>query len=375
MPFFNEASDLETGGLREPQSSFVHSLAKSFREKIPITSIEFNPPPVDALEKQELAYWQALEDPGKEDLAVIRSLKKKARSIRRCNRIGAFISVTDSAAGVLRLHNLSMLCLLADPVFSEKWLGTDALVWEPRRTIVHLTRNHSIAWLEQFFIRCKSLGFENFLVITGDPLKAVKFKAVTAEAALAMSEDDRQKHRLKNSIELLRFTRALHPEFFTGVGHDPFMKQTVAEKHLKGKLEAGAQFIITQPVSYYEECWNSFAAFESFLTSQRVSVPVVLGVFNYFIPVDSRGYREIDFQNRYRFWKKLFGFVPNGVRADYDRGLNGIEILARSINKLKRMGTFHFDVMNAEKNGWSVVTNAQRLVHELDRIEGAFDRN
>jgi len=374
MPFFNEASEIETGGPRETKSSFVHSLAKSFQDKIPITSIEFNPPPVSCPEKQGADYWQNLQDPDPEDLAVIRSLKKKARSIRRCNRIGAFISVTDSAAGVLRLHNLSMLCLLADPVFSAKWLKSDALVWEPRHTIVHLTRNHSVAWLKQFFLRCKSLGFENLLLITGDPLKEMKLKTVKADAALNLSEDDSQSFRLKNSIELLRFTRALHPEFFTGVGHDPFMKPVVAEKHLRAKLEAGAQFIITQPVSYYEECWQAFAKFEAFLTHQPVPIPVVLGVFNYFIPVDSQGYREDDFQKRYRFWKKLFGFVPEGVRADYDRGLNGVEILARSINKLKRMGSFHFDVMNAEKNGWSVVTNAQRLVHELDRIEGAFDR-
>lgn len=373
MPFFNESMDTKVDGKIEPNNALVHSLAKSFREKIPITSIEFNPPPVSCEEKQELGYWQNLQHPDAEDEKLIRALKSKSRSIAACNAIGAFISITDSAAGILRLHNLTMMRLLADPVFSQKWLGLPAQVWEPRRTIVHLTRNHSVAWLKHFFQRCKALGFENLLLITGDPLKGMTLKTVSSEQAMALGDEACYEVRLKNSIELVRFTKALHPEFFVGVGHNPFMKQQVAEKHLYAKLEAGAEFIITQPVSYYRECWDAVTAFEQFLDACNTTIPVMLGVFNYHIPVGSRGYEQADFEKRYKFWKRLFGFVPDGVQADYDRGLNGIEILARSINTLKRMGNFHFDVMNAEKTGWSVVTNAQRLVHELDRIEGSFD--
>lgn len=373
MPFFNETSDSEMALKQGQTQSLVHSLADAFRDKIPVTSIEFNPPPVSSPEKQELAYWQQLSEPDAKDLKVIRSLKSKLRSIKHCNRIGSFISVTDSAAGILRLHNLTMLRLLADPEFTARWLSSEALIWEPRRTIVHLTRNHSIAWLKRFFLSLKALGFNNLLVITGDPLKEMRLKTVTAEQALALDSAEAENFRLKSSIELLKFTRALHPDFFIGVGHNPFMKQAAAEKHLSAKLEAGAEFIITQPVAYYDECWHAFADFEAFLTQQAEPIPVVLGVFNYFIPVGSQGYKQEDWDKRYKFWKKLFGFVPEGVQADYDRGLDGVEILARSINTLKRMGVFHFDVMNAEKNGWSVVMNAQRLVHELDRIEGAFD--
>ena len=373
MPFFNETSDTEMAPKQGQTNSLVHSLANAFRDKIPVTSIEFNPPPVTSPEKQELAYWQQLTDPDAGDRKVIRSLKSKLKSIKRCNRIGSFISVTDSAAGILRLHNLTMLRLLADPEFSARWLSCEALIWEPRRTIVHLTRNHSIAWLKQFFLRLKALGFGNLLLITGDPLKEMRLKTVNAEQALDLDKEQAEQFRLKSSIELVKFTRALHPGFFTGVGHNPFMKQVAAEKHLSAKLGAGAQFIITQPVSYYDECWHAFAQFEAFMAKQAEQIPVVLGVFNYFIPVGSQGYKSEDWDKRYKFWKKLFGFVPKGVQADYDRGLDGVEILARSINTLKRMGVFHFDVMNAEKNGWSVVANAQRLVHELDRIEGAFD--
>lgn len=373
MPFFNESLDVQTSNKEELGTSLVYSLEKSLKERIPVTSVEFNPPPVSDPSMQELGYWLEPKTLSLEEKKIIRSLKSKSKSIRSCNQIGSFISITDSAAGVLRLHNLTMMRLMADHDFSQTRLKMPALLWEPRRTIVHLTRNHSIAWLRQFFLRCKAMGFENLLIITGDPLKGMRLKTVTAAQALALSEEDSHQFRLKNSIELLRFTKALHPEFYTGVGHNPFMKKAVAEKHLSAKLDAGAEFIITQPVSYYEECWDAVAEFESFMKKRQVSVPVVLGVFNYYIPVGARGYKAEDFEKRYRFWKKLFGFVPQGVKEDYDRGLNGIEILARSINTLKRMGIFHFDVMNAEKTGWSVVTNAQRLVHELDRIEGAFD--
>jgi 5,10-methylenetetrahydrofolate reductase len=140
-------------------------------------------------------------------------------------------------------------------------------------------------------------------------------------------------------------------------------------------MSAGTRFLITQPVSYYDECWRVMDDFASFCEQQDIAVPVVLGVFNYSVPCGTKGFREEVFQKRYKFWKRLFGFVPEGVRADYEKGLNGIEILARSINKLMQKGYYHFDVMNAERHGATVLQNRQRLTHESDRLSGSFDES
>ena len=373
MPFFNE-TDAPNQAAHPPRlASYVHSLEDSFRQNIPVTSVEFNPPPVSSMEKQETAYWLDLAKPDKEDKTILKGLRAKIKALRRCHRIDSFISVTDSAAGVLRLHNLSMIRLLTDSVFMDRHFKSAPLIWEPRRTIIHLTRNHDIAWLRSFLNACLRLNFKNLLVITGDPLKEIRLNPVTAAEAGVLSPDEESSYRLKNSVELLKFIATSFPQFYVGVGHNPFLNLTAAGNHLRRKAEAGARYIITQPVSYYEECWRVIRTFESFRAESAIDIPVVLGVFNYYVPCGNLGFNPEEYVKKHRFWKKLFGFVPDGVRQDYEWGMNGIEILARSITKLKRMGYYHFDVMNAERQGWSVVINEQRLAHESNRIEGAFD--
>ena len=342
MPIFNEDHDAEQYGKHHRHTRYVYSLADALQRNIPVTSIEFNPPVVSRLEKQEAAYWQQLEAADDEDLKILKNLRAKVKHIQLCRSTASFLSLTDSAAGMLRLHNLAMIQLLQDPVFTEKWLACRPIEWEQTRTIIHLTRNHSIAWLRRFLRSCKNLGFTQLLLITGDPLKQVTLPAVTAEEALALDDEAAAGVRLKNSIEILRFINHLTPGFFVGASHNPFLRRAAAQKHLLNKIEAGARFIITQPVSYYDECWRVMAEFETFARDRRLAVPIILGVFNYSVPCNAGGYKEEVFKKRFKFWKRLFGFVPEGVRQDYDLGLNGTEILARSINKLKTYGLLSF---------------------------------
>jgi len=374
MPIFSENHDAEQDGKHHRHMNYVYSLADALSRNIPVTSIEFNPPVVSGLEKQEAAYWLRLEEPDEEEVQILKALSAKLKQIHLCQSTASFLSLTDSAAGMLRLHNIAMLQLLHDPAFTEKWMAAPPVDWEQTRTIVHLTRNHSVAWLRRFLVTCSHLGFTQLLLITGDPLKQMTLPTVSAEEALALDDEAAAGFRLKNSIQMLEFINRSAPGFFVGASHNPFLKREAAEKHLLNKIAAGARFIITQPVSYYDECWQVMREFEAFIKSQQLQVPIILGVFNYSVPCSGGSYKEEIFQLRYRFWKRLFGFVPEGVRKDYDLGLNGTEILARSINKLKRMGYYHFDVMNAEKTGWSVIQKGQRFTHESDRMMGGLDR-
>lgn len=374
MPLFNESYEAQQKDRHHQVMNYVYCLKDSFERDIPVTSIEFNPPIVSGLDKQEDDYWVNLTEANEEDAKLLKGLKARAKGMQKCLEIGAFMSITDSAAGLLRMHNLTMIRLLQDRAFMRRWLDMDPLVFEPARTVIHLTRNHTIRWLDTFLEDCRRLDFRQLLLITGDPLKEVRFRPVVADTAMAMEGEDLDNHRLKNSVELLKYIGAKAPKMYLGAAHNPFMKATVAGKHLLRKVDAGAKFFVTQPVSYYEECWAAIADFEAFKKEHDIQMPVVLGVFNYSVPVGKKGFKEASFEKRYKFWKKLFGWVPDGVRKDYESGLNGAEILARSINKLKRMGYYHFDVMNAEKNGWAVIKNGQRFAHEQDRLTGTFDR-
>ncbi len=347
------------------------SLRDCFERRIPVTCVEFNPPVVESADKQGSHYWRFLEQMSADDMRIIKSLKKKYRYVKDNLDRGHFLSITDSAARQRRIHNLSIVRLFTDPVFTMRHFGQPALAFEPSRTILHLTRNHTISWTERFLRHCDRHGYSNLLIITGDPLPDMNLPTVDAESALLMSESDRGTHRIKNSIELVKWVRERDPKLYVGVAHNPFRGQS-ALKHYLRKLEVGAQFAVTQPVAYYTESWRFMQAFVDAIKDEPHKIPLVLGVFNYFVRSDSQGVDDEEFRTKNAFWKKLFGFVPQGVREDYDRGLDGLEILARSIQKLKQLGYFHVDVMNAERMGHRIIEKTRRIVHEGDRLNGSL---
>ncbi|CAM2067963.1 Methylenetetrahydrofolate reductase [Sulfidibacter corallicola] len=374
MPLFNEHHPVPDPCKFPAKGTIVVSLEDAFARNLPVTSIEYNPPPVSDPRKQDLEYWKTLQTPDMEDEKILRQLRGKLTMLRLCHeRNRGFVSLTDSAAGIRRLHNLTLIRFFSDAELTHRWFSQPPIVWEPRRVILHVTRNHDLDWLRRYLAQLGRQGFGNLLLISGDPLKGMKLPTVTGERAISASSKEARSLRLKSSVDLLKFVADFENSFFLGAGHNPFLKASAGQRHLQRKCEAGSKFFITQPVSYYAECWQAMSDLKSFCEAQRIEQPFILGVFNYSVPCNALGYRAETFEKRRAFWKKLFGFVPQGVRADYDRGLDGNEILARSINKLRRMGYFHFDVMNAEKRGWRVIRDEQRLLHESDRLAGVFD--
>ena len=123
MPLFNESYEEQQSHHHHYHTSYVYSLADCFSRKIPVISIEFNPPPISSFEKQEAAYWQNLSKiQDEEDAKIIKSLRLKIQGMKKCQEFGSFISLTDSAAGILRMHNLTLIRLFSDASFTEKWL-------------------------------------------------------------------------------------------------------------------------------------------------------------------------------------------------------------------------------------------------------------
>jgi homocysteine S-methyltransferase len=219
-----------------------HKLGKKF-----IVSVEVNPPPGLSLQK-------AL------DGAAL--LKKGGVDV---------INVADGPRASARMGNIA-LCLRI-----QETLGIP--------TLMHVTtRDRNLLGLVSFLLASHELGVRNLVVITGDPPKMGDFPDATAVFDL-------------DSIGLLRLIRGLNrgldpggkalggaTSFLCAAGAEPAAHDYQREiKRLHEKVEAGAEFIMTQPV-YDREVLNRFL-----LDVEPLGIPVLLGL----LPLAS--YRNAEF--------------------------------------------------------------------------------
>lgn len=170
-----------------------------------------------------------------------------------------FVNVADGPRATARISALSMAILL-------KELGL-----EP---VLHVTcRDRNLLGIQADLLGAWTLGIRNLLLITGDPTKLGDYPAATSVYDV-------------DSIGLLRvvslLNRGLEPSgrkmkgataFVKGCGVEPGAKDLDKEiERLKRKVEAGAEFVMTQPIFDPE-------IMERFLSKvQNISVPIIMGV-------------------------------------------------------------------------------------------------
>lgn len=152
-------------------------------------------------------------------------------------------------------------------------------------TLMHITtRDRNLLGLVSFLLAAHELGVRNLCVITGDPPKMGDFPDATPVFDL-------------DSIGLLRLiqglNRGLDPggkalggatSFLCASGAEPAAFDYQREiKRLRNKVEAGAEFIMTQPV-YDREVLNRFL-----VDVEPLAIPVLMGL----LPLAS--YRNAEF--------------------------------------------------------------------------------
>lgn len=276
--------------------------------KKPVVSFEFFPPKTDEgdhnlLEKHIPALLEAKPD---------------------------FCSVTYGAGGSTRDKTLKIVDCI------QRQHGLTALA---HLTCVNHTRDEVRALLEKI----RALGCKNILALRGDPPAGGEFQMTPGGFEYA--------------AQLVKLIREVGG-FSTGVagfpeGHIACKEGKRADwDHLKAKLDAGADFVITQ--LFFDNA--DFFEFRDYLTALGLRVPIVPGI----ITILSAG--QIT-----RFTQLSRSKVPAALRARLDQLMNddaaaaefGIEYAAQQCAELLKAGVpgLHFYTLNKSHSTIQVLKN------------------
>ncbi len=172
-----------------------------------------------------------------------------AARYRRILDEGAAVSIPDNPMGNVYFTALEVMDFLDLPV-------------DPDRTLLHLNSFHLKADLESFLGGAADRGVKNLLVVSGHGgprLPRLEPSDVGIEAKTVTSN------------VLLRYIEREYPDTFTcGVGFNQFEPAEHERQRLERKIDAGAEFVITQPVIGEDPVIMSLA---------EIRIPVFIGAW------------------------------------------------------------------------------------------------
>lgn len=242
-----------------------------------------------------------------------------------------FCSVTYGAGGSTRDKTLKIV----DRIQREQ-----RLVAMAHMTCVNATREETAGVLEQ----ARALGITNILALRGDPPGGV-------------GDFQKTEGGFEFSYELVRFIKDIGG-FSIGVagfpeGHIACTDGKHADwRHLKHKVDQGADFVITQ--LFFSN--SDYFEFRDFLTAIGVRVPLVPGI----IPIMSAAQIK-------RFVALCGADLPRPLvseldkRADDDEAVSqfGIEYATRQCEELLREGVpgLHFYTLNKSRSTTAILKN------------------
>ena len=146
----------------------------------------------------------------------------------RVRESGYCACITDNAMGLLAFQGTEMIEELELPV-------------EPEQVMIHLNTFHTKEDLDNILDTCKAKGIKYLLIITGDGsdrLPKLQPSDIGAKGVESVT-----------SVELLKYIGEAYPDqFVMGVAFNPYEPQDHEFEKMERKMNAGATFIITQPV-------------------------------------------------------------------------------------------------------------------------------
>lgn len=150
-----------------------------------------------------------------------------ARRYRRILDSGAIVSVCDNPLGNIHFTAMEVVGFLGLPL-------------DPECTLLHLNSFHRKVDFDLFLRYARERGLRYLLVVSGDGGPRLT-RLEPADLGLDT--------KTATSVELLRYIEREHGGFFTcGVAFNQYEPVKEEREKLHRKLEAGARFIITQPV-------------------------------------------------------------------------------------------------------------------------------
>ncbi|MBN1163616.1 MAG: methylenetetrahydrofolate reductase, partial [Candidatus Krumholzibacteriota bacterium] len=154
-------------------------------------------------------------------------------------------------------------------------------------TVLHYCcRDRNILGMQSDILGAQALGLRNILIITGDPIKTGDYPDATAVFDIDSIGLTNVIHQLNQGHDIGGRTLKSPTSFHIGVGVNPGAADLDRElNRLYWKIEAGAEFIITQPVFDPRQL-------QDFLRkTETTKIPVIAGIW----PLTS--YKNAEFMN------------------------------------------------------------------------------
>lgn len=196
-------------------------------------------------------------------------------------------------------------------------------------TVLHYTcRDRNLLGMQSDMLGAHAIGLRNMLLITGDPPKLGSYPNATGVFDVDAIGLTNMVHRLNGGIDLGGRSIGQPTSLSVGVGVNPVHRDFDYEMgRFKYKVEAGAEWAITQPVFDL----RAMDRFLEFCDKNKLSIPIVAGVW----PLLS--YRNAVFMNN-----EVPGVViPHDimermakVKDPEDAKKVGVEIAAEMVDKL-----------------------------------------
>ena len=187
-----------------------------------------------------------LQTPKRNSEDIEKDLRIFEEKYRKVVEAGWIVCITDNPMGLLSYGAMETIDLLGLPV-------------HPDRLIVHLNTFHPRKELDEILGAFEAAGGRHLLVVSGDGSQRLH-RLEPGEVGIECTT--------VTSVELIRYIEREHPGRFTcGVAFNPYEPQEDEIAKMKRKVDAGAFFIITQPIIGRDE---RLAALQSF------RLPVIL---------------------------------------------------------------------------------------------------
>ena len=159
---------------------------------------------------------------------LLEDLERFDMKYRKILDAGYSICITDNAMGNLAFQGMELIEELNLPVKADQLM-------------IHLNTFHSKKNLDEILISCADQGVVNLLAVSGDGNE--RLPRVTPE------ELGYPEATVVTSVELLHYINREYPgKFHLGVAFNPYEPEHHEFEKMERKIDAGAEFVITQPI-------------------------------------------------------------------------------------------------------------------------------
>lgn len=144
-------------------------------------------------------------------------------------------------------------------------------------TVLHYTcRDRNLLGMQSDMLGAHAIGLRNLLLVTGDPPKLGSYPNATGVFDVDAIGLTNMVHRLNGGIDLGGRSIGEPTALSVGVGVNPVHRDFDYEmKRFKYKVEAGAEWAITQPVFDL----NAMHRFLEYVHKHNLNVPIIAGVW------------------------------------------------------------------------------------------------